>query len=267
MHKQGLDILSEADQKGTPAAVTVAVGLWNQERYIVECLESVSSQTLDDLELIVIDDCSTDGSLEAVQQWINKRRIRFRRYLVARHTRKSGLAAVRNSGLANTRTSYVFPAAGDNLIYPRCLSQLLSALEQCRASFAYCYLQSIGDINGLKNTRPWNPSAFQYGSEIDPMVLHRKSMLDKVGGYSTDISAMGLEDFDLWFKIARNHGWGIMVPEILASYRVHDQSIRVKTTYPNANKSWTYLKKKYPEFFTGRVPFYKSKDSAELGPV
>lgn len=248
--KQTFDVVAEKDQKGTRAAVTVVVSVYNHERSLPECLDSVKSQTLDDVELIVIDDGSTDGSVAVVRQWLYENGNRFPRYVVGRHRKNGGVAAVRNRGFAQTRTNYLLPLDATNLIYPRCLQQLLSALDRCHASFAYCYVQKIGAVSRLKNTRPWNPLGFQHGNTIDPMVLHRKSTLDKVGGYSIDMPA-GLEDFDLWFKIARQRGWGILVPEILATYRVHDPSRAVRTIHPNADRSWAWLKKKYPDFFTG----------------
>jgi len=236
-------------QNGEPTlgGLTVIVSLFNYACYIEECLDSVLAQTLADLELVVINDCSTDHSLSVVSSWCARNSGRFHRYVIGQHRQNRGLAATRNSALAHARTPYVLTLDADNALYPRCLQQLRSALDHCDAAFAYCYLEKFGKVASLQNTKPWDPAAFRYGNTIDAMVLHRRAVLEKVGGYSTDMPAMGWEDFDLWFKLARNHGWGIMVPEILARYRVHDRSMLLRTTNPNADKLWEYLQNKYSD--------------------
>jgi GT2 family glycosyltransferase len=137
----------------------------------------------------------------------------------------------------------------DNLLYPRCLERLLGALKHCDASFAYCLLEKFGEETGIGNTKPWNPIALQHGNFIDAMVLHRKEAWEEAGGYATDMPAMGWEDFDLWFRIARAGGWGVQIPEILARYRVRRSSMLHTVTNPNANKLWAYLRAKHPESF------------------
>ncbi len=130
------------------------------------------------------------------------------------------MARTRNQGFSRARTKYVFVLDADNLLYPRCVEALVSALENSDAAFAYGYIEKFGDVRRLQNTRKWNPHSLARGNTIDAMVLLRKSIWKTVGGYST-IEVMGWEDFDLWFKIARRKGRGILVPEILARYRVH----------------------------------------------
>jgi GT2 family glycosyltransferase len=231
------------------APVTVAISLYNYRDEIILCLESVKSQTLRDLDLIVVDDCSTDDSFSVVNDWISKNENRFRDALVIRHKSNRGLPFARNSAFARARTEFVFVLDADNLLYPRCLERLLVALSQCDASFAYCLLEKFGEAIGIGNTRPWNPITLQHGNFIDAMVLQRKSVWEDVAGYAIDMPAMGWEDFDLWFRIARAGGWGVQVPEILARYRVRRGSMLHTITNPSADKLWEYLRGKYGEFF------------------
>jgi glycosyltransferase involved in cell wall biosynthesis len=229
--------------------ITVSVSVYNYQRYIVPCLESVARQTLAELDLIIVDDGSSDGSLETVEDWLEQNGDRFNRYRLVRHEANSGLAAARNSGFRFAETESVFVLDADNLLYARCLERLLAALDNCAASFAYCYLEKFGDLSCLQNTAAWNPEALQYGNIIDAMVLLRKSAWEEVGGYSR-LDVMGWEDFDLWFKMAKLGRWGVQVPEILARYRVHGQSMLKNVTNPSVDKLWHYLRGTYPEFFT-----------------
>ena len=135
----------------------------------------MKSQTLKDLDLIVVDDCSTDGSLTVVTDWLEKNETAFRDVLLIRHKSNRGLPYARNTAFAHARTDFVFVLDADNLLYPRCLERLLGALEHCDASFAYCLLEKFGEETGIGNTKPWNPIALQHGNFIDAMVLHRKA--------------------------------------------------------------------------------------------
>jgi glycosyltransferase involved in cell wall biosynthesis len=249
MDDQRTDVLAEGGT-GEPARVTVAISLYNYRQHILECLDSVNAQTIGQVDLIVVDDCSTDRGSDDVLRWLETFGGRFARYKLVRHVTNRGLAAARNTAFAQARTEYVFVLDADNLLYPRCLQQLVGALDVSGASFAYCYLEKFGTGRGLHNLSPWRPSSLQHGNSIDAMVLLRRTVWEAVGGYSSDMPAMGWEDFDFWFKIAGINGWGVQAPEILGRYRVHADSMIQTVTNPRAGELWQYLRARYPESFT-----------------
>ena len=246
--KNLFEIISHKENVGEAPLVTVIVTLFNYQNFITQCLDSVKAQTIDRLSLVVVDDHSTDRSVEICKKWLDKNGSRFYEYILARHGVNLGLANSRNTAVSLVQTKYVFILDADNSLYPRCLESLVEALENCDASFAYSYLEEFGDSNKLKNTKPWNPATLAAVNTIDAMVLMRKIVLDKVNGYSI-MPVMGWEDYELWFKIARADGWGVQVPEVLARYRVHRTSMLNTVTNPNVEKLWSYLKENYPEYF------------------
>jgi len=247
--KKSFEIISHKENNGVTPLVTVIVSLFNYKKYIADCLDSVKSQTISKLNLVVVDDCSTDQSLEKTRKWLSENGSRFDEYILAKHNINSGLAHTRNTAVSLATTKYVFILDADNLLYPRCLESLIEALENCEASFAYSYLEEFGDGNRLKNIKTWNPDTLAAVNTIDAMVLLRKVVWEKVNGYSI-MPVMGWEDYELWFKIARAKGWGVQVPEVLARYRVHRASMLNIVTNPNVEKLWIYLKEKYPEYFS-----------------
>jgi glycosyltransferase involved in cell wall biosynthesis len=248
MAHDALEIVAEHGRH-EDSAVTVAVSLYNYRDYVLTCLESAKAQTINDLDLIVVDDCSSDGGKDVVARWLKENNERFGRCTLVRHVENRGLAAARNTAFTRAGTQYVFVCDADNILYPRCLQQLASALDTTGASFAYCQLEKFGAMSGLENIHSWNAASLRTGNRIDGMVLLRRSVWDAVGGYSYDMPVMGWEDFDLWFKIARMKGWGVQVPEILARYRVHMDSMIHSVTNPAADRLWDYLRSKYSEFF------------------
>jgi glycosyltransferase involved in cell wall biosynthesis len=244
-----VEVLRQQDHSDQPAPVTVIISLYNYGRFMRSCLDSVRDQTLDDLDLIVVDDSSTDRSADVVAAWMDDESSRFNHCQLLRHRVNGGLSQTRNTAFFHAASPYVFVLDADNMIYPRCLERLLAALENCDASFAYCYLERFGDVRELANLYPWNAIPLTVGNTIDAMVLMRRAVWEQVGGYSCTMR-LGWEDFDLWFKVARLKGWGILVPEILARYRVHGTSMLQTVTNPNVEVIWNHLRSVYPEFFT-----------------
>jgi glycosyltransferase involved in cell wall biosynthesis len=229
------------------ALVTVVISLYNYADYISPCLDSVRAQTLADLDLVVVDDHSADASAQVAAQWVQANGDRFGRFSLVRHVSNSGLARTRNTGFAHAATPFVFVLDADNLLYPHCLKRLLTAIEQSGAGFTYCYAERFGDACQLSNFVPWEIGRFPRGNYIDAMALIRKSIFDQVEGYTTDLPIMGWEDFDLWLKFARAKSWGLMVPEILTRYRVHDRSMLRTLTNFGQGVIWARLRSVYPE--------------------
>src|SRR4051812_39382486 len=100
---------------------TVIVSLFNYSKYIVECLDSVAAQTFAALDLVIVDDCSTDNSVAIAQAWCERHADRFNRCQLLQHKQNRGLPHARNAAFTAAATPYVFVLDADNIIYPRCI--------------------------------------------------------------------------------------------------------------------------------------------------
>lgn len=229
--------------------VTVIITLYNYSKYIIETLERVKKQTLDNFDLVIVDDFSSDNSKEIVIDWLKINNNRFNKALLISHIKNYGLRYSRNTAFENSDTKYIFSLDADNHIYPKCLKQLSDALDNSDAGFAYSILEKFGETTDLMNLNKWNIEAFQFQNEIDNMSLIRKSIWEKVGGYTTDMPPYGWEDYDFWFKIAKIGSWGLQVPQILGRYRVHKNSM-LSETKKHHLVLFQYFLERYPEFFS-----------------
>ena len=219
------DQFSEAD-------VTVVIPLYNYAHYIEEALESVRDQTIPRLDLVVVDDASTDTSLQVAVAWAQRHAHRFNRVLVVRNEANSGLGRSRNTGFDAAETPFVLPLDADNRLRPDCCATLLDALRESRAGFAYSILQCFGAAEHVIGIEPFAPMRFASSNYIDAMALVAKWCWAKVGGY-THID-FGWEDYDFWCKCVEHGVWGQHVREILAEYRVHVSSmLRTATDRPD----------------------------------
>lgn len=107
--------------------ISVVVPVYNVENYVLRCLESIASQDYDGFEVIVVDDCGKDRSMDIVEDFIKREgRGKFR---IVRHAINSGLSEARNTGLKASQGEYVYFLDSDDYISSDCLSSLSLPLK------------------------------------------------------------------------------------------------------------------------------------------
>jgi SAM-dependent methyltransferase len=184
--------------------------------------------------LVVVDDCSTDDSLNVVVRWAERHRDRFNRLLVLQNERNVGLGPTRNSGFDAAESQYVLPLDADNRLLPDCCAMLLRTLDGSGASFAYPTIRKFGGSTDVIGPSTYNAKRFVGEPYVDAMALVRKEAWAIVRGYA-DIR-LGWEDYDFWCRLAEQGLWGIGVGDVLAEYRAHGQSMLARTTEIKDNK-------------------------------
>jgi len=110
-------------------ALSVIIPVYNVEKYIAECLESIIRQTFDNFECILVDDCSPDNSILIAERIIGQYQGNIS-FHIARHKSNKGLSAARNTGLMQATTNYVFFLDSDDKLFDHSLEWLYSKLCQ-----------------------------------------------------------------------------------------------------------------------------------------
>lgn len=213
------------------AQVAIVIPLHNYADLVGEAMDSVVRQTLADIELVVVDDCSTDASLDVACEWLDRHAGRFTSATLLHAPVNHGLALARNAGFAVAEAPFVFPLDADNTLEPACLGMLLERLQGSMASAAHPTLQHFGESQKRKPARPWDPARLRRGNYIDAMALIRKAAWAHAGGYVKG-AFVGWEDYELWCRFVEHGFWSEAVPEAVAGYRVHSDSMLRATTEP-----------------------------------
>jgi hypothetical protein len=230
-----IQILHESPAyKAARPRVSVLVSLFNYDRHVRAALDSCAAGSFTDIELVVVDDGSSDRSSEVVREWSEaKPAVPL---LLLAHPSNRGLSAARNSALDFARGELAFILDADNRLYPAGLERLVAALDRDPGvAFAYGMLEvlSAGRSVGLRSFYPWRPARLRTGNYIDAMALWRRRPLRELGGYTDDVRLYGWEDYDLWCRAAERGIGGVLVPEIVARYRSTGHSMLAVT-----NISW-----------------------------
>lgn len=193
----------------------------NAERFILAATNSVFAQTLEDLELIVIDNGSTDHTLETVRS-ISEPRMKVL------SLQKRGVSWARNFGLTHARGTFVAFLDSDDTWNCDFLEKLYSALaSNPQATLAYCGWQNVG-LPGPRGD-PFVPPDYETPDKAAALLegcrwpihacLTRRAAINDTGGFNTQL-AIG-EDYLLWMEVSAT-GTIVRVPEVLAQYHHHD---------------------------------------------
>ena len=117
-------------------AISVIIPLYNAEKYVAECLDSLLAQTFQNFEVIVVDDCSTDSSVKVVESYAPKFGERLK---IARTKKNSGCGGIpRNIGMTISRGEYIFFVDADDTITPTAFKELYSVAKKFNADVVAC---------------------------------------------------------------------------------------------------------------------------------
>jgi glycosyltransferase involved in cell wall biosynthesis len=212
--------------------VGVIMAVWNGERHVADAVSSVLAQTHRDLELVIVDDGSTDGTPALLAELAGgDPRIR-----VVREANQ-GASAARNRAIAECRHDWLFNLDADDLMWPERIERQLAFIAAnpgARVVAARAaYINERGEGRGLGRTalpRVTSIEAFRRevaaGEAIglchSTVAYHRASVL-QVGGYRPQFR--GAEDTDLWARMAEA-GHPILAQDLVVGcYRLHAASL------------------------------------------
>lgn len=211
----------------------VIVASYNYAHYVLDTLDSVVAQSFPPIELVVVDDASTDNSTEKIASWMINHADRFVRCILVRHISNQGLAQTRNTAFQTATSRFVFVLDSDNLLYSRCLDRHFEVMDRTGAAAVYAIADLFDHAKGIGPADVFDRTRLSKGNYIDAMALVSKSAWEGVGGYA-HFNTMGWEDYDLWLKFIEAGLEILFIPEILCRYRVHPKSMNNVETGPKA---------------------------------
>jgi glycosyltransferase involved in cell wall biosynthesis len=217
--------------------LTLAICVYNAEKYIRETLLSVSAQTMQDFHLLIVDDCSTDGSVAAIEDFFKSNP---RQHEVISFDENKGIGYARHFAERKAQTKFMMFLDADDILYPCAVEKMYSKINSDKQLMAIgCYLEYINEKGkkiggglflGEKNKEKFfEKAAAKKLIFMQPTAIYDREAALSVGGYVIDGYPEGkpryqdfCEDLDLWTRMSDLHTQGkaiVVVPRVLCKYR------------------------------------------------
>jgi glycosyltransferase involved in cell wall biosynthesis len=222
--------------------VTVICVCYNHQDYVEEALQSVVAQTYPNVELIIIDNGSTDNSVDIIEHFTRKNpAVRF-----IKNPANVGLNRAFNQGLALAGGRYIIDLSADDVLLPNRISRQADLFERLSGPYAVvfsnaAYIDQQGhetaihypiDVDGRSLTKV--PSGDVFKSVLTsyfictPTMMIRRDVLNELGGYDESLS---YEDFDFWVRSSRLYYYAF-IDEVLTLKRVLPNSMSAQVSQP-----------------------------------
>jgi glycosyltransferase involved in cell wall biosynthesis len=208
---------------GQQTLVSVIIPAYNAARTIERTLKSVLNQTYTNLEIIVVDDGSTDETPLLIQRIAD-----FDHRITLLRKANSGVSSARNYGIRSARGEFIAPIDADDLWHPEKLAKQLTAMRDA-IGVVYCWSRVIDHQDlVLYDLASCSLRADVYTALITTNFLHsstlliRRSCIEEVGGYDQAMSYC--EDFKFNLELAERYSFDL-IPEFLSAYRLHEGSL------------------------------------------
>ena len=211
------DIYSATDK------ISVIIPTYNRAHLICESIQSALLQTHNNIEVIVIDDASTDNTRQVIKK-INDNRICY-----FRHDRNKGASCARNTGLKKVNGQYVAFLDDDDKWLPSKLEKQLDIFNNGSKSiglvtcgFRYCYKDQFVEKVLTNEVREYDKLLVQNVIGSNSLPLVKKECFENAGFF--DETLQSCQDWDLWIRIAKNYSIDY-IPDVLVERLVHGNQI------------------------------------------
>ena len=202
--------------------VSIVIPAYNVESYIKNAIESALNQTYKNIEIIVIDDGSTDSLKKALEPYLKSKKIKYI------YQENKGLAGARNTGIKNARGEYIALLDSDDEFLPEKIERQIAYLENhpecdiCYCDLWHFYEEEPGRLLKLNYKYYSGEDTFPKLLEknfINPLtVVLRRSIIERYGYF--DEKYRRSEDWELWLRLSYQGVQFCVLPEILAKHRL-----------------------------------------------
>ena len=238
-------ITESASYRDASPRVSVVVTLYNYAHLVRQTLESIVASTDVSLEIVIVDDHSTDGGRDVVSAFVDEHP-EVAVVLLGSDINR-GLPAARNLGFEHARADRVMVMDADNLVYPNAIATLSRALDDDPdAAFAYSTLEEFGVEPGVRSAMAFSVEHLCEANYIDAQAMIRVDAWARHGGYRVgDEMVFGWEDWELWLRMAAAGERGVHVARMLGRYRTQLDSM-ISTTNLVADQMIEHLRALHP---------------------
>ncbi len=198
--------------------VSVIIPTYNRAKTIERAINSVLNQTFSELELIVVDDCSTDSTAEIIKKY------RDDRLIYIKHDKNRGEGGARNTGIRNSRAKYIAFLDSDDEWFPNKLVKQIRVIQESdpKVGVVYShYIMQYEDGSGVNPQRPSMRGDILLGLLTGTCFLPSSAIIKSecFCKYLHDENLPNLQDLDLWISIAHDYYFDYVAEVLCTIYQ------------------------------------------------
>jgi len=220
--------------------VSVILPCYNAHRFLAEAVESARAQTFRDIEVIVVDDGSTDPqTAEALSRLPPDVRVL--------RQENRGLAGARNRGFEEAAGRFVVPLDCDDRIAPAFVEKALAAGGRDEEAFVFPWIAAFGEHEAVLKKR-WNLFEQLVANQLPYCMLIPRALWRRVGGYD-ETMRQGYEDWDFNLRLGLSGARAVSLAEPLFHYRVAVGGMLQTVAHARHGALWAAIRAKHPETY------------------
>lgn len=228
--------------------VSVVIPCYNQGQFVDDAVDSVLASTYPDLEIVIVNDGSTDAQTNRILKGYDKPKT------TVLHTENHRLGGARNNGIRFATGQYILPLDADDRIAPTYIDKAVEVLEaQESVGIVYCEAEFFGAQTGRWDLPPYRFPEILLANVIFCSAMFRKSDWEQVGGYRTDLAVW--EDYDFWLSLIELGRGVFRIPEVLFYYRRHDGSMLKGTSNAQLARPYAQIMRNHARLFADNTEF------------
>lgn len=227
--------------------ISVVIPCYNDGIYLPETVGHLKKQTLQDFEVIIVNDGSTDKTTLKIFDDLTKEGINVL------HKENGRMSSARNHGVKHAKGTYIAALDADDYYDPTFFQKAVDILErQENTAVVTSHIQLFGEFRKVAKPRGGNEFNFLFSSQCPACAMVRKNCWDEVGGYD-EAMKNGYEDWEFYIRITQK-GWTIhVIPEKLLFYRQTQKSTHKNDTLPNRPSLVDYIVEKHKDWYISKL--------------
>lgn len=204
--------------------VSIVLPTYNGEKFIRESIDSILGQTFTDWELIIVNDCSTDGTPDIV----NRYAAADSRIRVIHNKENQKLPESLNIGFREAKGEYLTWTSDDNMYLPAALEKMAAYLDAHEDEVMVCAWMDVIYEDGrfCREWRKYDEEFMMFNDCVGACFMYKKCILEQIGEY--DKKFFLVEDYEYWMRLLIHYGHIGWLDEKLYIYRIHDGSLTEK---------------------------------------
>ncbi|MDD1443350.1 glycosyltransferase family 2 protein [Dolichospermum sp. ST_sed3] len=214
--------------------VSVIIPCYNMGQFLDEAVDSVLNQTFQNLEIIIINDGSTDEiTIDKLENYIKPK-------TKVIHTPNQGVSLARNIGIQEAIGEYILPLDADDKIHPEYIYEAINILDNFKEiGIVYCDAAFFYEKNEIWEIPEFSLEKILADNLINCCAFFRKEDFLRTSGYNSNMK-YGLEDWDFWLSLLELDLKVYKIPKILFYYRIKNSSRNIDLTNDEDNLTFSH---------------------------